>query len=57
MPECLIAIALAGFVGLIAVDTVEKRYQTKCIEKYSDMPHNKVTEYCTTLLKFEKDPK
>jgi len=41
------------FGELSEADNVKDR----CIVKYSDMPHNKVVDYCTTVLKFEKDPK
>jgi hypothetical protein len=35
----------------------EKKYQKVCMEMYSDMPYNKVEDFCKQLLKFEKDVK
>jgi hypothetical protein len=49
----MIIIMLIGyFAGLVESET---RYQKRCEEKYSDMPHNKVTGHCKQILKFEKD--
>lgn len=46
-------IGLLAFLG--GYESAVDAHQSACIAKYSDMPHNKVTEYCTTLLKFEKE--
>lgn len=45
---------LSFMVGTLDQQSV---YQEKCVAKYADMPHNKVENYCKTLLKFEPDPK
>jgi hypothetical protein len=54
----LFFIVFIGFIGYIsgAID-IEHSYQEKCVAKYAEMPHNKVEDYCKTILKFEKDPK
>lgn len=33
---------------------VKRNYQNACVVKYGDMPANKVEDFCSTLLKFEK---
>lgn len=37
--------------------STENKFHKACVSKYSDMPYNQVTAYCTKLLKFEKDEK
>lgn len=42
--------------GLITGANVERdQRQEKCVAKYSDMPNNKVHDYCKELLKFNKE--
>jgi hypothetical protein len=54
----LIAVVFMMFLGFIAgIAETEHTYQEKCVAKYAEMPHNKVEDFCKTLLKFEKDPK
>ena len=53
-----ILILLIGCIGfLVGWADTEENYKNKCVAKYADMPHNKVEDYCKTILKFEKDPK
>ena len=53
-----ILILLIGCLGfLVGWADTEENYRHKCVAKYADMPHNKVEDYCKTILKFEKDPK
>lgn len=49
-----VVLALGIFLG---VGGNQKTQLRKCVEYYSDMPHNKVTDHCKTLLKFEKPTK
>jgi len=50
----LVTIIIAFFVGeLSGTVTTKQEYQTACVAKYADMPHNKVEDFCKTLLKFE----
>lgn len=42
---------ISGFVGSIEKET---NIRERCIAFYSDMPHNKVSQHCIDLLKFEK---
>jgi hypothetical protein len=46
--------AIFFFVG---VAESEAHYQANCVAKYAEMPHNKVEDFCKTILKFEKDAK
>ena len=49
---------LIGFTGFtVGIVASADNYQEKCVAKYAEMPHNKVGDYCKTLLKFEKDAK
>jgi hypothetical protein len=57
MFELLVAIII-GFTGfLFGITEQADTFQRRCEAKYADMPHNKVTDHCKTLLKFEKDAK
>lgn len=42
---------------LLGASDNQKTQLRKCVEYYSDMPHNKVSDHCETLLKFEKPTK
>lgn len=56
----LVMMAIVGMLFVGEMDgqaTTKMSYQNACIAKYADMPHNKVEDFCTTLLKFEKEPK
>ena len=54
----LFFVALIGFFGFtFGLVSMESNYQEKCVAKYAEMPHNKVGDYCKTLLKFEKEAK
>jgi hypothetical protein len=48
----IIAVCLGVFIGTV---DKEDTYQRACIAKYSDMPHNQVSEHCNKILKFEKE--
>ncbi len=49
-----VAIIVAFFVGSMeGTATTKQEYQAACVAKYADMPHNKVEDFCKTLLKFE----
>jgi hypothetical protein len=57
MTEILIAamlIAAAYFAGNFeGTASITQQYQSACVAKYADMPHNKVEDFCRVLLKFE----
>lgn len=57
MLEFIMVVGLCVMSFLSGLAAYESNIQEKCIAKYSDMPHNKVTEYCENVLKFEKDSK
>jgi len=48
---------LAFIFVFVGVRSSEERYQRRCVEKYSDMPHGKVGKFCEELLKFKKEVK
>jgi hypothetical protein len=57
MSEMIVAVILL-FLGFMCGMTAEENsVQEKCVAKYAEMPHNKVGDYCKTILKFEKDAK
>lgn len=50
----VIAVILSIVMGFMwGIMAEESHIQSKCVAKYADMPHNKVDEFCKTLLKFE----
>jgi hypothetical protein len=57
MLELIFCICIACVSFMVGSFDQYSSFQDKCVAKYADMPHNKVGEYCTTLLKFERDPK
>ena len=57
MTEIILVVILI-FGGFMVGATEERAtIMERCVAKYADMPHNKVEDYCKTILKFEKDPK
>ena len=54
MPEFLAGITLVVIVFFLGNAQEHYTIQEKCIEYYSEMPHNKVAAHCANLLKFEK---
>lgn len=55
MSELIVAIVMAFLGFIVGYIEVKSDYQENCINKYSDMPHNKVEDYCKNLLKFKKE--
>lgn len=57
MTEIILVVILI-FGGFMVGATEERAtIMERCVAKYADMPHNKVEDYCKTILKFEKDAK
>jgi hypothetical protein len=56
MGEVILAIFISLLIGF-SYGYADSRsdIQEKCVNYYSDMPHNKVEDHCKNLLKFKKD--
>lgn len=55
--ELAVVVLIGGLSFLVGAGESAESFQQRCVVKYADMPHNKVSDYCKTLLKFDVDPK